>query len=155
MRLSIRSKNYSSVSANGFTIIELLVVIVIIAILVSIVIIGYIGITTQANNSKYKANAESIAKVAETRGNDESSDSYPTDIASFTSTHTKLPDGVSIKNTESSATTDNPPSITAIETDAKNGIYSVNFCDGGLIIFYPVIGQTNANYITVGHTTSC
>lgn len=50
--------------SRGFTIVELLIVIVIIAILAAITIVAYNGITNRANASTAKSNAESILKVA-------------------------------------------------------------------------------------------
>lgn len=155
MRLSIRSKNYSSPLDSGFTIVELLIVIAVIGILAAIILISYIGATSSANNSRYKENAVSISKVAESRVNDDNYGSYPSDENTFVSSYSKLPQGVSIKSGDSSATASSPPATADIEADAKNGIYTVNYCDGGLIIFYPISGQANANSITVGRTTSC
>jgi len=45
---------------EGFTIVELLIVIVVIGILAAITIISYTGITTQANINTAKANAQAI-----------------------------------------------------------------------------------------------
>jgi len=50
---------------RGFTIVELLIVIVIIGILAAIVIVAYNGITNKANDAGYKQDADSIAKAIE------------------------------------------------------------------------------------------
>ena len=50
---------------GGFTIVELLVVIVVIGILAAITIVSYTGITTKANTSKAQANANAVQAVAE------------------------------------------------------------------------------------------
>lgn len=50
---------------TGFTIVELLIVIVVIGILAAITIVAYSGITARANGVKAQTNAESVQKVAE------------------------------------------------------------------------------------------
>lgn len=50
---------------RGFTIVELLIVIVVIGILAAIVIVAYNGVTQQANAARAQANASSIQKTAE------------------------------------------------------------------------------------------
>lgn len=83
-------------SEKGFTIVELLIVIVIIGILAAIVIVAYAGITQRANTSKAQANADSVQKLAETINAD--SGSYPTSITAFTTgtTTSKLPSGITL-----------------------------------------------------------
>lgn len=50
-------------NVSGFTIVELLIVIVVIGILAAIVIVAYNGIQTQANNTKTMSAVESWAKA--------------------------------------------------------------------------------------------
>ena len=79
---------------RGFTIVELLVVIVVIGILAAITIVSYTGITARANASKALANGQSIQAVAEAINADNSL--YPTTTAQFgTLTSTaRVPSGI-------------------------------------------------------------
>lgn len=52
-------------SESGFTIVELLIVIVVIGILAAITIVSYNGITARANTNSAKANATAFLKKAE------------------------------------------------------------------------------------------
>lgn len=56
--------------SRGFTIVELLIVIVVIGILAAIIIIAYAGVTKQANASAAKGNASGVQKVAEVYASD-------------------------------------------------------------------------------------
>jgi prepilin-type N-terminal cleavage/methylation domain-containing protein len=81
---------------RGFTIVELLIVIVVIGILATITIISYAGVTTRANTAKAQTNAETAQKVAESINAD--TGSYPATAAAFAtgSTSTKLPSGMMV-----------------------------------------------------------
>ncbi|MEP7204972.1 MAG: type II secretion system protein [Candidatus Saccharibacteria bacterium] len=52
-------------SQSGFTIVELLIVIVVIGILAAITIVAYGGITSRANTAKAQTNGQAIQSVAE------------------------------------------------------------------------------------------
>jgi len=84
---------------KGFTIVELLVVIVVIGILAAITIVSYTGITARANGSKAVANAQSIISVAEAIGADEGK--YPVTIAEFgtLASSARIPAGITISVT--------------------------------------------------------
>lgn len=69
----IRHKN---LSANGFTIVELLIVIVVIAILASISIVAYNGIQYRAKKSKVQSEVSMLAKQVEAYN--ATNGSYPT-----------------------------------------------------------------------------
>ncbi len=55
---------------RGFTIVELLIVIVVIGILAAIVIVAYNGVTARANTTKNQTGASSLQKKAEAYYND-------------------------------------------------------------------------------------
>ncbi|MEI7539594.1 MAG: prepilin-type N-terminal cleavage/methylation domain-containing protein [Candidatus Saccharibacteria bacterium] len=69
---------------SGFTIVELLVVIVVIGILAAITIISYTGVTARAKTSQSQSNAQSAQTVAEAYNAD--TGSYPPTAAAFSST---------------------------------------------------------------------
>jgi prepilin-type N-terminal cleavage/methylation domain-containing protein len=56
---------YARSPQNGFTIVELLVVIVVIGILASITIVSYNGTTSRANTSSAQITAQNVARKAE------------------------------------------------------------------------------------------
>lgn len=139
---------------RGFTIVELLIVIVVIGILAAIVIVAYNGVTQQANNSKYRSDADSIRKVAETRNSDASNGAYPTSSTQFTSQFSQLPNGVAVDATEAASAPSYADAKAA--ADGSPSTYSVNYCTGGLIIYYPVMGGSGSvQSLRVGTTTSC
>lgn len=79
---------------KGFTIVELLIVIVVIAILAAIVIVAYNGIQNSARTTKAQTNAAAAQRVAEAFNADEGH--YPTAVADFTNDTASLPTGVTL-----------------------------------------------------------
>jgi len=67
---------------QGFTIVELLIVVVVIAILAAITIVSYNGITTKANASAAKETASNVIKKVELYNGNKGS--YPTTITALT-----------------------------------------------------------------------
>lgn len=66
---------------RGFTIVELLVVIVVIGVLAAITVVSYTGITTKAKGAAAQTNANSIQQVAESYNAE--AGYYPPTIAAF------------------------------------------------------------------------
>jgi len=79
-------------SNRGFTIVELLIVVVVIAISAAITIISYNGITNRANSSSAASNAETAQKVAE--GFNADCSRYPASVTEFRSGCTPALSGV-------------------------------------------------------------
>jgi prepilin-type N-terminal cleavage/methylation domain-containing protein len=81
----------TNIHQRGFTIVELLIVIVVIGILAAITIVAFSGITARAKNTKVQTNATSAKKVAEAFNADNGK--YPALTTEFVagSTSTKLP----------------------------------------------------------------
>jgi len=102
------SKN---IKLKGFTIVELLIVIVVIGILAAITIVSYSGISARATLSQNQANANTILKVAEAARTDNTGTctvgSYPagnatgaTQISNLNcGTIAKVPTGITITGT--------------------------------------------------------
>ena len=97
---------------KGFTIVELLIVIVVIAILAAITIVAYNGIQTRAKSSAAEALAANVAKKAEMYNAEPANSSYPATFAALTtpSTATYYVDSSSLilTTTALSSSTANP-----------------------------------------------
>lgn len=140
---------------RGFTIVELLIVIVVIGILAAIVIVAYNGITNNARNNAWRSDAQNLAKIAEIVNTERGSYPTGTDTASletsFNQTATsKVPGNIDLQISD--GTTTNAQATTAAEATPKG--YYINPCTGGLMIYYPSTGGTRQE-ITVGNPTSC
>ena len=83
--------------ASGFTIVELLIVIVVIGILAAITIVSYSGVTSRANTAANQSNANSVIQAAEAVFAD--NNAYPTSpatVASLSTGAAKLPAGITL-----------------------------------------------------------
>ena len=146
-------------SQKGFTIVELLIVIVVIAILAAISIVAYVGIQNNARASERQSDAANIAKVAETYFAENST--YPSTVAAFSAaTNAKLPANVTVKTTASGGGTNltnavvptqdntNSPSVT-------NGVksYFVRLCGattGGTVSYFDPRNGESAKVVSFG-----
>lgn len=129
---------------RGFTIVELLIVIVVIAILAAITIIAYNGIQNRAKTAQYQADANAIVKVAESLNAKPDGNGYPSSTATLPGVgddeDVKLPANVQIADasTVTDATKDANP---AVDTANNTKTYRVYFCEGapntrGITVFY-------------------
>lgn len=111
-------------SDRGFTIIELLIVIVIIAILAAITIVAYSGLTTKADNSAAESNASSVKSVAEAFNADRGH--YPQSVSDMTGyggqagDSTKLPTGVTLSDGSTALTSSNGTNNIYFTSDSSN-----------------------------------
>lgn len=91
---------------SGFTIVELLIVIVVIGILAAITIVAYSGITARAKGATAAQNATSIQSVAEAYNADTGAYGTLANLqAAWTNQSTRLPSGITVSAT--APTTDN------------------------------------------------
>lgn len=135
---------------SGFTIVELLIVIVVIGILAAITIVAYSGITARANGTKAQTNAANTQKVAEAMNADNGT--YPATAASFAtgSTSTKEPTGITVV-----------PDAATPAVNSSNGLTTVAYAcltsctnpTGGRIAWYDFSSST-VKYVYVGSGSS-
>lgn len=143
---------------RGFTIVELLIVIVVIGILAAIVIVAYNGIQDRAKNTKYQTDATALQKGAEAVNADLGA--YPSGATtaalktSYNASGTyKIPSGVDITYVAIGTVPTNANAIT--DADGATRTYSVTPCTtSGMKIYYPVRGGSLTT-ILVGDTTTC
>jgi type IV pilus assembly protein PilA len=129
-----------SLKARGFTIVELLIVIIIIAILAALTIVAYNGITTRANASRAKGNASNILKVATAYANDETNPvpgTYPTpaQLTSWAGSITHVPGGVTVNSTVA---------LTSSHADGKTITYMNKGTTGGCVAYWDATLATPA-----------
>ena len=153
---NIKTKN------QGFTIVELLIVVVVIAILAAITIVSYAGITARANESAVKLQASNFAKKAEAYNAEVGN--YPLTAANLGSDATKSyyfdPTYVNI----STSTSQNTTNLSASDTNGTKRL-AVNPCGGatattitGLKINFwnpNKTGGAGVDSISVGSGTGC
>jgi len=117
---------------KGFTIVELLVVIVVIGILAAITVVSYTGITQKANTTKALSNAQSVQNIGEIYAAENTY--YPTTITAFNggSVTAKLPSGVTVvAGVATTPTTPATDPLAALATAALRTTTVTYVCSGG------------------------
>jgi len=150
---------------RGFTIVELLIVVVVIAILAAITIVSYNGITSRANESAIKAQAATYQKKAELYQSEVGY--YPVATTGFSSDSTKsyyIPADALVTYSHDTSTLVNDSSATkrlviqkcaatGYTTGGQSGITSSNIT--GLKINYYNMKTPAIESISVGNTAVC
>ncbi len=175
--MSLKNIKSNLQAERGFTIVELLIVVVVIAILAAITIVSYNGITNRANASAAASLAASFQKKAELFAADGPTATYPRALNDLTGGAAILNSSPSVTTTASnswylapssiSSTTANPTSTngkTTIRynvcghlgtTTAPTTIAAMTTITGGQIIYYDFeAGGTTVKTITVGTATT-
>ena len=154
-------KNIKS-NSQGFTIVELLIVVVVIAILAAITIVSYNGITNRANASAAQSSAASVQKKAEAYNAENSQYpaqfNYLTTAPNASSSDTWYLTGVSDAAPLSSTTGKNtviytPCGVASSGTTAPSNHAGIGIFTGATIQYFAFSG-TSTNTINVGQVGS-
>ena len=151
--MSLKNIKSNTQDQKGFTIVELLIVVVVIAILAAITIVSYNGITNRANASAAASTAASLQKKAELYAADGTTKLYPfglADLTGATPSDTWYVASGSIK--------------TAVTVSAANGKDTVQYSPcgtgtptaatvTGAIITYWTFASPTTKTITLGQTS--
>ncbi|MCX6728368.1 MAG: prepilin-type N-terminal cleavage/methylation domain-containing protein [Candidatus Saccharibacteria bacterium] len=143
---------------SGFTIVELLVVIVVIGILAAITVASYSGITAKANTSTAKANADSVASVANTYAADDTKTGYPNNAATLAAYNglAKVPTGVTVAAGSLNALTNATGATTILyqaDTSAPLTGACVAYWDFSGSVGYKYLGTATAGNMNIASPT--
>jgi prepilin-type N-terminal cleavage/methylation domain-containing protein len=141
------------VRMHGFTIVELLIVIVIIGILAALVTVAYTGITARANSTRAKTNATALQKKIE---------AWAADGTAGTGSGTgNYPQLLSLVNSMSGSAV-KPAGVTIVRVDptSVNGTATVGFktCDSGTgyqVTWWDFATNALGTPVTGGTQVSC
>ena len=170
--MGLRNSKVKHNGQSGFTIVELLIVIVVIGILAAITIVAYNGVTARANTTSAQAAASSFAKKAELYNADSGNSRYPvaeTELTSASSSATYYLTGITISYSTTaltSSTTNN--TVRVLKCSTAGGTTSDQQAEitasstgnaklSGLKVIYfdYSAGAETTTPILVGNTTNC
>lgn len=139
---------------RGFTIVELLIVIVVIGILAAIVVVAYNGIQNKAKSTQYLTDAQTIAKKAQAYNAEIATGGYPLVAADFGAAgapSSGLPTGVIVVSVLGSAAAA-PANAAALATPRAYTIHVCSTGRGGIRIYYPDPGTSTTafKYVDAG-----
>ena len=156
-------------SDRGFTIVELLIVIVVIGILAAITIVAYNGVTSRANTTKANTNAVTVQKKVEAYNADSAGGNgvYPATAATLSGLASTqlgaIPAGITLSNaapTANNGTTTIQFVACAVgavaNTNTADGYYIGywNFSNSAVVYVFGGTSTTNACSATPVHTAS-
>jgi type IV pilus assembly protein PilA len=133
--------------AKGFTIVELLIVVVIIAILAAITIVAYNGIQNRAKASSAQSLANTIVKKAEAFNATEST--YPANVAGFGNGNGTTGNPAEAKLDNASQVNDVAASTAVTVADEKSVTYR-RCTAGGAIVYYYNASDSKRYGISLG-----
>ncbi|MDN5275547.1 MAG: exported protein of unknown function [Candidatus Saccharibacteria bacterium] len=146
-------------TARGFTIVELLIVIVVIGILAAITIVSYNGITARANAASAKASANTVLKKAEAYNTEPATVGYPVlpnDLLSAPNTASYAIPGITFVTGTAGGTT---PNWTTRPTTAPSSPSQLEFIScglsGGMGVYYWDYASTATDKWTALYTGGC
>jgi prepilin-type N-terminal cleavage/methylation domain-containing protein len=128
-------------TSRGFTIVELLIVIVIIAILAAITVVAYNGITGRTRTASAKATASTVLKKAH---------AYNAEKGSYPAISTDLTTGAQISSTTYYVPSTTATFVAAMGTTAPSSPSSLTFykCGTGSTTAMPTGAATNITTVT-------
>ena len=136
--------------ARGFTIVELLIVIVVIAILAAITIVAYNGVQNRANNAASTYAANTVMKKIEAANAINTGYPAGTTVAAYTATLAA--------DTTTTLTGTNITIVTAVSAaNGKNSVKIDRCSTGGAKVFFwdYVTNAATTTPLLVGDTTTC
>ena len=144
--------NNTNIKNRGFTIVELLIVIVVIGILAAITIVAYNGVQNRAKTSAAQSLADTVKKKAEAFHAIGDANAYPADATKLKSSASPVPpdEAVITDGDAAKIDTDPPSSTTPVQ-------YKACGTDGAMTDYYD-FSSTSTHHITYlgeGSATTC